>query len=344
MKLATYHDGSRDGQLVVVSRDLRSAHYASGVASRLQQVLDDWDFLAPQLQELYVQLNAGRARHAFALDPQQCRAPLPRAYQCLGSNAYGDPSDDPLQLHQEASDDFLGPCDDIVVPSAAMGIDFEAGLAAITSDVKRGTSAAQALSSVRLVLLSNAVVLRQLEAGGAPGPLAPSAVGAAGRVASRPTMAFSPVAVTPDALGSAWVQGRLHLALQSTWNGRTVGLCDTGSGMVHPFGALLERAARTRHLRAGTVLCTGPVRPARAQGDAPSATAAPSDSAPRRAAAEQGAHSLADRRAAETRRDGRPRTGYLQYGDTLHIEARGRDGQSLFSAIHQGIAAPDGNE
>src|SRR5688572_23095378 len=155
MKLASYKDGSRDGQLVVVSRDLSMAHYANGIATRLQQVLDDWNFLSPQLEDLYTSLNHGRARHAFPFDPQMCMAPLPRAYQWADGSAYLNHVElvrkarnaevpesfytDPL-MYQGGSDDFLGPCDDIVVPSEKMGIDFEAEIAVVTGDVPMGSS------------------------------------------------------------------------------------------------------------------------------------------------------------------------------------------------------------
>lgn len=227
MKLATYKDGSRDGQLVVVSRDLGTAHYATGIASRLQQVLDDWNFMAPQLQDLYDQLNAGRARHPFPFDPQQCMAPLPRAYQWADGSAYINHVElvrkarnaevpasfytDPL-MYQGGSDDFIGPCDDVVVPSEAMGIDFEAEIAVVTGDVKMGASPEQALDGIRLVMLANDVSLRNL----IPAELAKGF----GFFQSKPATAFSPVAVTLDELGDAWQGGRVHLTLQSTWNGR----------------------------------------------------------------------------------------------------------------------------
>ena len=165
MKLATYKDGSRDGQLVVVSRDLSLAHYASGVATRLQQVLDDWNFLSPQLQELSQTLNHGKARHAFAFDPQMCMAPLPRAYQWADGSAYINhvelvrkargaqvpPSfyTDPL-MYQGGSDDFIGPRDDIVCASTEFGIDFEAEIAVVTDDVPMGTGPDTALEGIRL--------------------------------------------------------------------------------------------------------------------------------------------------------------------------------------------------
>ena len=169
MKLATYKDGSRDGQLVVVSRDLSTAHYATGIASKLQQVLDDWNFLAPQLQDLYTTLNQGKARHAFPFDPAQCMAPLPRAYQWADGSAYINhvelvraarnsevPSSfytDPL-MYQGGSDDFIGPCDPVVCASEAFGIDFEAEVAVITGDVPMQTNADEAIESVRLIMLT----------------------------------------------------------------------------------------------------------------------------------------------------------------------------------------------
>ncbi|HQD15418.1 MAG TPA: fumarylacetoacetate hydrolase family protein, partial [Ottowia sp.] len=177
MKLATYKDGSRDGQLVVVSRDLSTAHYATGIADRMQQVLDDWGFLSPQLQDLYETLNGGKARHAFPFDPKQCMAPLPRAYQWADGSAYLNHVElvrkarnsevpasfytDPL-MYQGGSDDFIGPCDPVVVPSEAFGIDFEAEIAVVTADVPMGSTPEQALEGIRLVMLVNDVSLRNL--------------------------------------------------------------------------------------------------------------------------------------------------------------------------------------
>lgn len=336
MKLATYKDGTRDGQLVVVSRDLGSAHYASGIASRLQQVLDDWTFLAPQLQDLAVQLNAGRTRHSFAFDPAQCMAPLPRAYQWISGAAFphhleraqqasqGGSVPDPgagAHLHQGASDDFLGPCDDIAVPSLALGVDFGAEVAVITGDVPRGATPEQALASVRLVLLANAVALRQLEP-------AEQARGS-GWFQSRPTTAFSPVAVTLDELGDAWQQGRLHGALQTSWNGRKVGLGDVAPAMALHWGQLIAQAARTRRLRAGTVLGSGTVS-SPGVADARGRLQWP-----------QGYHSIADRRCMERLQDGQPSTAFMAYGDTVRIEMKGRDGQSVFGAIEQALAEAD---
>jgi len=326
MKLATYKDGSRDGQLVVVSRDLGTAHYATGIASRLQQVLDDWNFLSPQLQDLYAQLNAGQARHAFAFDARLCTAPLPRAYQWADGSAYINHVElvrrargaevpasfytDPL-MYQGGSDDFLGPCDDVVVPSEAVGIDFEAEIAVITGDVKMGASAEQALDGVRLLMLANDVSLRNL----IPAELAKGF----GFLQSKPATAFSPVAVTPDELGDAWKGGRVHLTLQSTWNGRKVGMCEAGPEMTFHFGQLIAHIARTRNLRAGSIVGSG--------------TVSNKDWT-------RGYSCIAEKRCIETIEDGQPSTEYMQYGDTIRIEMRGQDGQSVFGAIDQSIAAP----
>ena len=332
MKLATLQDGSRDGQLVLVSRDLGMAHYATGIASRLQQVLDDWGFYAPQLQDLYDSLNAGRARHAFPFDTQQCMAPLPRAYQCLQGNAYLHATEleyqarnmdlpaslrrEPL-LQQAASDASLGPCSDIVVPSAAMGVDFGAGLAVVTGDVERGCTPAQALDSIRLLMLANTVALRTLEAIESERGQAP--------LLSRPAISFSPVAVTLDELGTAWDQGRVHLTLQSTWNGRKVGLCDAGPEMGFHFGQLIAQACTTRPLRAGSIVCSGPVsnpavQAAKGRSDWP-----------------RGYSSIADKRTMEILQDGKAATAFMQEGDTIRIEMKGRDGHSLCGAIDQNV-------
>ena len=334
MKLATYKDGSRDGQLVVVSRDLSTAHYATGIATRLQQALDDWGFIAPQLQDLYETLNHGKARHAFAFDPQQCMAPLPRAYQWAAGSAYinhvelvraarnSDVPDtyytDPL-MYQGGSDDFIGPTDDVIVPSEEYGIDFEAEIAVVTGDVPMQATPEQALEGVRLLMLVNDVSLRNL----IPAELAKGF----GFFQSKPATAFSPVAVTPDELGDAWDGGRVNLTLQSTWNGRKVGLCEAGPDMTFHFGQLIAHICKTRNVRAGSIVGSGTVsnRGVEVNGrkDWPN-----------------GYSCIAEKRAIETILDGKPSTPFMKYGDTIRIEMKGRDGQSVFGAIDQKIAAP----
>jgi fumarylacetoacetate (FAA) hydrolase len=331
MKLATYKDGSRDGQLVVVSRDLSTAHYATGIASHLQQVLDDWNFLSPQLQDLFDALNAGKARHAFPFDPRQCMAPLPRAYQWADGSAYINhvelvrlarnsevPANyytEPL-MYQGGSDDFLGPCDDVVCVSEAHGIDFEAEVAVVTSDVAMGSTPEQALDGIRLVMLANDVSLRHL----IPDELAKNF----GFLQSKPATAFSPVAVTLDEFGPAWDQGRLHLTVQSAWNGRTVGLCDAGEEMTFHFGQLIAHLCKTRNVRAGSIIGSGTVSNRATEVNGKKEWT-------------KGYSCIAEKRAIETIQDGKPGTDYMKFGDTIRIEMKGRDGQSVFGAIDQKI-------
>ncbi|MEK8053203.1 fumarylacetoacetate hydrolase family protein [Ideonella sp. DXS22W] len=311
MKLATYKDGSRDGQLVVVSRDLSTAHFANGIAGRLQLVLDDWNFLSPQLQDLYTTLNQGKARHAFAFEPAKCMAPLPRAYGWLQAEAWptlaqrvqgAEAPAEPVLL-QGASDDFLGPCDDAWFGSAAWQIDFGAGLAAITGDVGMGASAEQGLDGVRLLMLANLWRLRGLA------PLAHA----------LPAAAFAPVAVTPDELGEAWAGGRVQLPLSVTAAGRKLGVCEAGAGMAWHFGQLIAQAAKTRNLRAGCVLGAGPL----------------SDPDTR-----HGVACLAEKRALEATQHGEPRSPWLQLGDTVKLEMKGRDGETVFGPLAQRVTGP----
>ena len=326
MKLASYKDGSRDGQLVVVSRDLCTAHYATGIATRMQQLLDDWNFLSPQLEDLYTTLNHGKTRHAFAFDPKLCMAPLPRAHQWADGSAYINHVElvrkarkadmpesfytDPL-MYQGGSDDFLGPCDDIVVPSEKMGIDFEAEVAVVTGDVAMGVEPEAALSSIRLLMLANDVSLRHL----IPSELAKGF----GFLQSKPATSFSPVAVTPDELGSAWSGGRVHLSLQSSWNGRRVGLCEAGPEMTFHFGQLIAHLCKTRRVRAGSIIGSG--------------TVSNKDWT-------HGYSCIAEKRAIETIEHGEPQTEFMLYGDTIRIEMNGLDGHSVFGAIDQTVVSP----
>ncbi|MFM9991384.1 MAG: fumarylacetoacetate hydrolase family protein [Burkholderiaceae bacterium] len=332
MKLATYKDGSRDGQLVVVSRDLHTAHYATDVAHRLQNVLDDWDFLSPQLQDLYDTLNQGKARHAFAFDPQMCMAPLSRAYQWADASAYINhvelvrasrnievPANyytDPL-IYQGGSDDFMGACDDVICASEDYGIDFEAELAVITGDVPMTASPKQALEGIRLVMLANDVSLRNL----IPNEIAKGF----GFLQGKPATAFSPVAVTVDEFGESWDKGRIHLTMQSTWNGKKVGMCDAGTEMTFHFGQLISHLCKTRNVRAGSIIGSGTVSnkavESKGKKDWP-----------------KGYSCIAEKRAIETILDGKVTTEYMKYGDTIRIEMKGKDGQSVFGAIDQKIA------
>jgi len=325
MKLATYRDGSRDGQLVVVSRDLALAHYASGVATRLQQVLDDWSFLSPQLEQISQTLNHGKARHAFAFEPEKCMAPLPRAYQWADGSAFINHVElvrkargaevpesfytDPL-MYQGGSDDFIGARADIVAVSTEHGIDFEAEVAVITGDIAMGTSPEAAIDGIRLLMLANDVSLRNL----IPAELAKGF----GFVQSKPATAFSPVAVTPDELLHAWHGGRVHLNLESVWNGKRVGLCSAGDEMTFHFGQLIAHICKTRNVRAGSVIGSG--------------TVSNKDWS-------RGYSCIAEKRAVETIESGAPKTEFMQFGDTVRIEMKGLDGMSVFGAIEQRVVA-----
>ena len=332
MKLATYKDGSRDGQLVVVSRDLSTAHYATGIANKMQQVLDDWGFIAPQLVDLYETLNLGKARHAFPFDPAMCMAPLPRAYQWADGSAYINHVElvraargaevpesfykDPL-MYQGGSDDFMGAQDDVVCASEDFGIDFEAEIAVITADVPMNSTPDEALEGIRLVMLVNDVSLRNL--------IANELAKGFGFVQSKPATAFSPVAVTLDEFEDAWDNGRLNLTVQSTWNGRKVGMCEAGPEMTFHFGQLIAHICKTRNVRAGSVVGSGTVSnqgiEVRGKKEWP-----------------KGYSCIAEKRAIETILDGKPSTEFMKYGDTIRIEAKGADGQSVFGAIDQKIA------
>ena len=325
MKLATYQDGSRDGQLVVVSRDLALAHYASGVATRLQQVLDDWGFLSPQLEEISQTLNHGKARHAFAFEPAKCMAPLPRAYQWANGSAFSNPVELSQEAHrvevpesflidppmyQGGSDDFSGPCDDIVSASTDHGIDFAAEVAVITGDIERGATPEAAIDGVRLLMLANDVSLRNL--------LQAELAKGFGFVQSKPATAFSPVAATPDELLHAWHGGRVHLDIESVWNGRRVGLCNAGDEMTFHFGRLIAHLCKTRNVRAGSVIGSGGL--SNKDGS-------------------RGYACIAEKRAIETTEGGTPKTAFMQFGDTIRIEMKGLDGMSVFGAIEQKVVA-----
>jgi fumarylacetoacetate (FAA) hydrolase len=332
MKLATYKDGSRDGQLVVVSRDLTTAHYASGIASHLQQVLDDWNFLSPQLEDLSQTVNQGKSRHAFPFDTKLCMAPLPRAYQWADGSAYmnhvellrasrnsdePDNFDEEPLMYQGGSDDFLGPCDDVVCPSTDHGIDFEAEVAVITGDVSMQASPEQALDGIRLVMLANDVSLRRL----IPKELAKNF----GFVQGKPATAFSPVAVTLDELGDAWEHGRLHLSMRVDWNGKRVGMCEAGPEMTFHFGQLIAHLCKTRNVRAGSIIGSGTVSNKAVEVDG-------------RQDWPKGYSCIAEKRAIETILDGKASTDFMQFGDTVRIEMKDKHGQSVFGAIDQTIA------
>ncbi|WP_020656808.1 fumarylacetoacetate hydrolase family protein [Massilia niastensis] len=323
MKLATLNDGTRDGQLAVVARDLRTAHIADGIAPTLQAALDDWTFIAPQLDELYRQLNEGRARRPFDFDPARCMAPLPRAYQWADASAYlnhvelvrrarnaempASFREDPLMV-QGGSDDFLGPVDDIVLAHEEWGIDFEAEVAVVTGDVSMGATPDEASQHIRLVMLVNDVSLRNL----IPDELAKGF----GFLQSKPATSFAPVAVTPDDLGDAWRGGKLHLPLRSVWNGHLVGQPNAGDDMAFNFPQLIAHLCKSRNVRAGSIVGSGTVSNKDAR---------------------RGYSCIAEKRCLEMIADGAASTPFMRFGDTIRIEMLDEKGKSIFGAIDQAL-------
>ncbi len=323
MKLATIKDGTRDGQLAVVARDLKTAQLADGVAPSLQAALDDWNFIAPQLEEIYERLNSGRGINAFEFDTARCMAPLPRAFQWADGSAYVNHVElvrkargaqlpesfwhDPL-MYQGGSDDLMGPTDDIVLISDAWGIDFESEVAVITGDLPMGVTPDRAGDGIRLFMLVNDVSLREL----IPAELAKGI----GFFQSKPATSFSPVAVTPDELGEAWHDGKVHLPLRSTWNGVLVGQPNAGVDMVFSFPQLLTHLCKTRNARAGSILGSGTV----------------SNKDPKK-----GFSCIAEKRALEMIAEGEAKTSYMKFGDKIRIEMFDKNGKSIFGAIDQSV-------
>ena len=332
MKLASLK-GGRDGVLVVVSRNLAQAVRVPDIAATMQDALDRWAVCAPLLAERYAALNGGTAREAFAFDPAACASPLPRAYQWADGSAYLNhvelvrkargaevPAsffEDPL-MYQGGSDNFVGPRDDIRLQSDAWGLDFEAEVTVVTDDVSMGSTPAEALSHVKLVMLVNDVSLRGL----IPGELAKGF----GFFQSKPASAFSPVAVTPDELGTAWEAGKLHRPLVSHYNGELFGRPNAGEDMTFDFGRLVAHAARTRDLAAGTIVGSGTV--SNKQG---------TDYGTSISEGGVGYCCIAELRCSETIRGGAATTPFMAHGDRVRIEMLDDDDASIFGAIEQTV-------
>jgi len=322
MKLATLADGSRDGRLAVVSRDLSRAASADGIAQTLQSALDDWQSAAPQLDRLAQSLEEGGAE-SFPFDPARALAPLPRAHHWVDGSAYVNHVElvrrargaampesfwtDPL-VYQGGSDDLLPPTADAAFASEDWGIDLEGEVAVITDDVPMGRDATNARPHIKLLMLVNDWSLRNL----IPGELAKGF----GFYQSKPATAFSPVAVTPDELGKAWDGGKIHLPLVVHLNGALLGRPDAGVDMTFDFGRLIAHVTMTRRLGAGTIVGSG--------------TVSNKDRS-------LGSTCLAERRMLETLEQGRPVTPFLSFGDRVRIEMFDAGGQSIFGAIDQRV-------
>lgn len=320
MKLATLPNASRDGQLVVVSRDLQWA--AQPPIPTLQLAIENWAENEPKLQAVYARLNAGTSADAFRFDPALAMAPLPRAYQWCDASAFLnhgtlmqkafnlepiDGAEHTPLMYQGAGDDFLGAHADICLPSVSQGIDFEGEFAVLLDDVPLGCPAEQAIGHIKLLLQVNDISLRAL----APREMKTGF----GFLQAKPSSAFAPVAVTPDELGDAWRDGRVHLALNVQWNGAWFGQ-PHGGQMNFSFAQLIAHAALTRRLGAGSLIGSGTV-----------------SNAERSA----GSACIAERRAIEMIEHGAPRTGFMQFGDRVRMEVFDAGGQSLFGAIDQRV-------
>lgn len=332
MKLASLKSG-RDGRLVLVSRDLTRAVPVPGIAPTLQAALDDWTRASAALKPLADALEAGDAPGMIEFDPADAAAPLPRAYQWADGSAYVNHVElvrrargaempdsfwhDPL-MYQGGSDEFLGPQDPIRVRSADWGLDFEGEVAVITDDVPMGISPEAALARIRLILIVNDVSLRGL----IPGELAKGF----GFFQAKPATACSPVVVTPDELGDAWREGRVHLPLRTHYNGELFGCPDAGTDMTFHFGQLVAHAARTRNLGAGSIVGSGTV--SNKQG---------TDHGSAVADGGVGYACIAEVRMIETIRDGAPATPFMSDGDLVRMEMLDADGASVFGAIDQRV-------
>lgn len=330
MKLATLNNGKRDGALVVVSRDLSRAVRVPSIAPTLQSALDEWAETEPKLASIYQTLNDGTCADAFPFDESACLSPLPRAYQWADGSAYVNHVElvrkargaempdsfwhDPL-IYQGGSDCFLAPRGPIVMGSEAWGIDFESEVAIITDDVPMGTSPEAAAAHVKLLMLVNDVSLRNL----IPGELAKGF----GFFQSKPSSAFSPVAITPDELGSDWQEGKVHLPLETHLNGALFGAPNAGVDMTFNFFELIAHAAKTRPLGAGCIIGSGTV------------------SNYDRSA---GSSCLAELRMLEIIESGQATTPFLCFGDTVSIAMQDRNGMSLFGTILQKVTQQDASQ
>jgi len=325
VKLATLKDGTKDGKLLVVSKDLKRAVIAASVATTLQHALESWETSAPRLQSLYTNINDRNAAGSFPLEIPQLSSPLPRAWQWLDASAFHSHGDlmekvfntpPPPQKHtrplmyQGAGDDFLGPQDDVPMPSAEDGMDFEGEVGIIVDRVKMGTRAAQAGEHIKLLMLINDWSLRVIAGADVRTGF--------GFLQGKPSSSFSPVAVTPDELGDDWRNGRIHLPIHVYWNGNEFGHPNC-SQMGFSFEQLIEHAAHTRNLSPGTIIGSGTISNPEFR--------------------TVGSACIAERRGIELQDEGKPRTDYMKYGDQVRIEMLDAAGLSIFGAIEQRVVA-----
>jgi len=335
MKLASLNKG-RDGQLVVVSKNLKKYIPGLSIVETLQEALDCWDDVSPKLEELYEGLNSGQV-DGFEFIEENCSSPLPRSFQWADGSAYVNHVElvrrargaempatfwtDPL-MYQGGSDTFLAPYENIKMETTKWGIDFEAEVAIITDDVPMGCSKEDAGDHIKLLMIVNDVSLRGL----IPGELDKGF----GFFQSKPSSAFSPVAVTPDELGDVWRDLKVHLPLCSEYNGDVFGKPEAGVDMTFDFGDLIVHAAKSRPLGAGAIIGSGTV-------------SNKLDGGPGKPVSEGGLgySCIAEIRMIETIETGAPKTQFMQFGDIITIEMMDKSGASIFGAISQKVVKYD---
>lgn len=321
MKLASIDNQTRDGQLVVVNKELTKAIRVPEIAKTMQSAIDNWSETATKLQEVYEQLNDNKLETAFDFSTVKVMAPIPRAYHWADGSAYVTHVElvrkarnaelpesfwtDPL-MYMGASDAFIGANDDIEIENEEWGIDFESEVAVITDDVPAGINSKEALNHIKLITIINDVSLRNL----IPSELSKQF----GFYQSKPWTTFAPVVVTPDELNGDWKNGKLHLPLLSTLNGSLIGSPNAGVDMTFDFGQLVAHAAKTRSLMAGTVIGSGTV----ANQGSPN-----------------GSSCLAEVRCLEIIKDGKASTPFMSYGDRIEVEMKNKNGESIFGKINQ---------
>lgn len=323
MKLATLKNNTRDGELIVVSKDLQRAVHVTEIARTLQQALDDWSSCEKSLAAAYEQLNNGKYPNSFLFDASKVSSPLPRAYQWADGSAYVNHVElvrkargvampenfwtDPL-IYQGGSDRFIGPCDPIEVADEQYGIDFEAEIAVITDDVPMAVSPEVAKNHIKLILLVNDVSLRNL----IPDEIAKGF----GFYQSKPASSFSPVCVTPDELATAWDDQKVHLPLMSYLNKKLFGKPNAGVDMTFDFARLISHATKTRSLCAGSIIGSGTVS---------------------NLDRSMGSSCIAEKRMLEIIADGKATTSFMKFGDRIKIEMLDKQGHSIFGAIDQEV-------
>lgn len=329
MKLATLKNSERDGELIVVSRDLTRAVIASSVAKNLQEVLDNWKDCEAPLQSVYEMLNSENAdSHSFPFNIQQVASPLPRAYQWADGSAYVNHVElvrkargvempenfwkDPL-MYQGGSDHFLAPMEDIPLMNEDFGLDFEAEVAVITDDVVMGVSPKQATHHIKLLMLVNDISLRNL--------ISDELAKGFGFFQSKPASSFSPIAVTPDELGDAWDGYKIHLPLLTSFNEKVFGHPNAGVDMTFDFPTLIAHAAKTRRLSAGTIIGSGTVS---------------------NIDRSVGSSCIAEKRMLEIIEKGKAKTPFMRVGDRVRIEMLDKKGNSIFGAIDQKVVSYGG--